>query len=218
MGDMKKMKNRTKDRRISRILKKTESVPVLLTTLLISGCSSAASYEMNADVARQIAIDAAGVNASSLQDVSSVPDKDGYAVTFANHKGKYKIVVSGSGEVLSYNFDSSGSSEKKSEAKKASTVSSEPSAHDSERSSTSEISKQDKKNHDSDSPVEGGLSSSELIRVVASHLGLVSYTDSEFQITPLDGQNVQIEVLVDNVPFTIVINGMTGDIYSTTGG
>lgn len=211
MEDTEKMR---KNRRTIRFPKIAEALLFFMAVILLTGCQSGASVEMNTDLARQIAIDAAGVKAADLQDVNSVPENDGYRVTFSNNKGSYEIIVSGSGEVLSYQFNSSENPEAQKTAEENPSASDHPDPGEPKQNAGSPADHQDGADR-SYTPVEGGMPSSELIQRVAAHLGLTAYADSDFKITPDAGQNLRIETLVDNARhFTVIINGVSGEIYS----
>lgn len=191
-----------------RKLKTVDLIFSLLILSLISGCQSAAVSEMNPEMAEQIALDAAGVRESDAEDLTSNTDGSNYVVTFSNDKGSYELRISSDGEVLSYQFDGSGSDDEIEEESEEEQSESDPDSQPAASVRPSDV---------SDPPVPEGLPSAELRKRAAAHLGLISYEPGDFKMAPADGQNVRLDILVDNArSFTILMNGMTGEIYSTT--
>lgn len=137
----------------------------VFSTLLLPGCSEP-GRAIDSELAKQIALDSAGLTADQVNNLAASDSGSGFDVTFDRGNGSYHIGVGSDGKVLSYNYKKTGSDQsaaEKSENNREGETSENPNSFDKEtRPATTEL-------------PEGSLAKSELISRMASFLGISQY-------------------------------------------
>ena len=163
-----------------------------LFVLVLSGCSNQSHIVITEENALEVALDEAGYKEDQVDSIVVERSNSTFDILFNVDAGQYHVVVNDRGMVDSFTFD------KNVESKKEEVV-------------------PETIGFDSQPMVEGGLSTEELAKRVATHLGFHEYDakDFSFELNP-ERTQVTVRVKVANSGDSIVVMDVfSGAVYST---
>ncbi len=185
---------------------KTLIISLLFSMFLLAGCSEP-GHEIDSELAKQIALDSAGLKADEVDNLESSDSGSGFDVTFDRGNGSYQIGVGSDGKVISYNYVRDGA-----ESPAASNTDDQP---NNEAPKPSESADQVTQPVTTDLP-EGSLPKAELISRMASFLGIYQFEETDFKFTSVTPDSVTIDLpLSDGRTLYAEMNPKTGEVIRT---